>query len=637
MGQMGYSGEEGVKRLVAILMTMKTQLGSTGAASSALSQILEKMWSPEMDEKLRRMPGGYANLRQELERVQKSGGDVLSAFIGILRTTGILTDEKRLLQLFDRRTAAGAQAFANSMGEVERRLKEMGFSTSATKRALKELADDSQDPIDQLKTSFEQLETTFFHLMQAVGANTILEGAIISMENFISLIDDVKRALNFLKNMMATTPLTPEMKQELVEMLERKIALAKQNIERVSRTGGSPQQIAVLQERLAQLEEELKRALADAKTTPVAPKPEHPPEPKKPSLLEEIEKLGPDFKPGDTWPPQSPLRRYFQGKPDWPIEMMPGAPKPPAAPPAPAPQAERHGALLGVPDQQAQRVALIIGREAGLTIVRELEREDKTIPAAAMPVSGTWPPGITKAMFGGGAPGEPGGAVRARVQGVRRPAGLAALAGLLAALAGRLRNRPRPPAKGRPAQPTAPTGEDRPRAGDGAKPVAGPPTEGGVYNWFQKHGQKGPMPASQLQTVKTPFGNIKVHKEAAADFAGWAKEFAEAGAPIKKFGSFNPRKMRWSNQWSSHAMGAALDIDDATALSPAMRQWILANPEKWKAIGRKWNIGQPLTDKSMTGGKDAPHVEWKGPHGTKWEDGKPVAGGPPATPATPRP
>jgi hypothetical protein len=37
----------------------------------------------------------------------------------------------------------------------------------------------------------------------------------------------------------------------------------------------------------------------------------------------------------------------------------------------------------------------------------------------------------------------------------------------------------------------------------------------------------------------------------------------------------------------------------------------------------------------MTGGKDAPHVEWKGPHGTKWEDGKPVAGGPPATPATP--
>jgi hypothetical protein len=93
--------------------------------------------------------------------------------------------------------------------------------------------------------------------------------------------------------------------------------------------------------------------------------------------------------------------------------------------------------------------------------------------------------------------------------------------------------------------------------------------------------------------------------------------------------------MRWSNQWSSHAMGAALDIDDATALSPAMRAWILANPEKWKEIGRRWNIGQPLTDKSMTGGKDAPHVEWKGPHGTKWEDGKPVAGGPPAAPPRP--
>jgi hypothetical protein len=30
------------------------------------------------------------------------------------------------------------------------------------------------------------------------------------------------------------------------------------------------------------------------------------------------------------------------------------------------------------------------------------------------------------------------------------------------------------------------------------------------------------MAESQLQTVKTPFGNIKVHKEAAADFTGWA-------------------------------------------------------------------------------------------------------------------
>ena len=309
------------------------------------------------------------------------------------------------------------------MGEVERRLKEMGFSTSATKRALKELADDSQDPIDRLKTSFEQLETTFFHLMQAVGANTILEGAIISMENFISLIDDVKRALNFLKNMMATTPLTPEMKQELVEMLERKIALARQNIERVSRTGGTPQQIAVLQQRLAQLEEELKQALADAKTTPVTPKP-HKPEPKKTDLLEQIEKLPPDFAGRDSHHGRRSV--VTSGTPDWPIDKMPGAPKPPAAPPAPAPQAERHGALPR-PRQQAQRVPLVIGREAGLTIVRELEREDKTFQPAPCP-SGAWPPGITKAMFGGGAPGarrcDPGSAGTPRPG--RASAGLAA-------------------------------------------------------------------------------------------------------------------------------------------------------------------------------------------------------------------
>jgi hypothetical protein len=76
------------------------------------------------------------------------------------------------------------------------------------------------------------------------------------------------------------------------------------------------------------------------------------------------------------------------------------------------------------------------------------------------------------------------------------------------------------------------------------------------------------MPASQLQTVKTPFGSIRCTK-AAADFLGWAGNPA-AGAPIK--GSARSiRADALGNKWSSHAMGAALDVDDATALSPTMR------------------------------------------------------------------
>jgi hypothetical protein len=87
----------------------------------------------------------------------------------------------------------------------------------------------------------------------------------------------------------------------------------------------------------------------------------------------------------------------------------------------------------------------------------------------------------------------------------------------------------------------------------------------------------------------------------------------EAGAPIKKFGSFSFREKRWGGGQSSHAFGAALDVDDETHFSPAMKKWVLEHPDEWRAAMERHNLGQPLADKSGAGGKDEPHIEWRGP------------------------
>jgi hypothetical protein len=158
-----------------------------------------------------------------------------------------------------------------------------------------------------------------------------------------------------------------------------------------------------------------------------------------------------------------------------------------------------------------------------------------------------------------------------------------------------------------------------PPMGEGAaKAIAGAMKGGGMYNYFQKHGVAPPSQSS-MQSVQTPYGKILVNPEAAADFAGFAQDLKAAGAPIKSFGSYSHREKRWGGGWSSHAYGAALDIDDATGLSPAMQKWILANPDQWAAMKKKWNLGQPLSGPLGVGGKDAPHVEWMGPHGSTFE------------------
>jgi len=145
--------------------------------------------------------------------------------------------------------------------------------------------------------------------------------------------------------------------------------------------------------------------------------------------------------------------------------------------------------------------------------------------------------------------------------------------------------------------------------------VAGPRSEGGMYNWFQRLGRDRPFARNELQTIETPFGKALVHPDAAADFSGFYGDLGKAGAPIKRLGSYNPRPKRWGGGWSSHAMGAATDIDDQQFFSPAMQRWLAANPEKWKEIKERWNIGQPLP------AKDPAHLEWRGPHGSKFADG----------------
>jgi hypothetical protein len=179
--------------------------------------------------------------------------------------------------------------------------------------------------------------------------------------------------------------------------------------------------------------------------------------------------------------------------------------------------------------------------------------------------------------------------------------------------------KPAQPPTRQPAAPMAPQ--------DTGQPVPGLPTDAGGYNYFQKHGHNYPFQRNELTTIQTPYGPATVHPDAAADFQGFYNDLHKAGAPLNKLGSYNPRRQRWSRKWSSHAMGAATDMDDATELSPAMKKWIQQHPDEWTAIQRKWNIGQPLPD------KDPPHMEWRGPHGSHFDNkGQPVPGqgsGPP--------
>lgn len=118
--------------------------------------------------------------------------------------------------------------------------------------------------------------------------------------------------------------------------------------------------------------------------------------------------------------------------------------------------------------------------------------------------------------------------------------------------------------------------------------------------------------ATDTTVVQTPYGPIKVHKDAATDYKNFYDYLNRHGAPLKRLGSFNDRPKRWGGGKSMHGYGIATDLDDQLYLSKEMRQWIIDNPDKWRQALKESRMRWGGDWKSVY---DPGHVEWAGPDG----------------------
>jgi hypothetical protein len=125
-------------------------------------------------------------------------------------------------------------------------------------------------------------------------------------------------------------------------------------------------------------------------------------------------------------------------------------------------------------------------------------------------------------------------------------------------------------------------------------------------DYFQRHGGR---PGADLARVNTPYGPVTLNRQAAQDFAGLTQDMQAAGIPgITKFGGYNDRGKRYGSGKSSHAYGAAVDMNDAVAQDPRTKAWIDQHPQQWQDMLRRHNFAQYMPQ------KDPNHLEWTGPN-----------------------
>lgn len=151
----GYSGEEGLKVLIAAMQTVREDTGSAGSAATNLQNIFGKMYSEETAKKFKDFG---VDLRAEMEAAVQSGEGALEAFIRISREA-IDGDLSKLPLLFtDQQFRLGMQSLITSQESFDKFLASLNSAEvdGTVFRDLNRILGDTQATLDETSTQWER-------------------------------------------------------------------------------------------------------------------------------------------------------------------------------------------------------------------------------------------------------------------------------------------------------------------------------------------------------------------------------------------------------------------------------------------------------------------------------------------------
>lgn len=156
---LGYEGEDGLKKLVALLQTLREDTGSAGAAATQAQNIFGKMYSEETANKFKK---AGINLRSELQAAKAAGEDAVAAFVRISKEA-IDGDLSKLPLLFtDQEFRLGMQSLITSADSYKKFIDTVNGSEvdGSVLRDLGRVLEDNQAKIDRMSASWDRLKSS---------------------------------------------------------------------------------------------------------------------------------------------------------------------------------------------------------------------------------------------------------------------------------------------------------------------------------------------------------------------------------------------------------------------------------------------------------------------------------------------
>lgn len=157
---LGYTGEEGLKRLIAVLQTVREDSGSAGAAATQVGEIFGKMLSPEIVKNFAELG---TDIKAEMESAKAAGEDMLEAYVRISQETMKNNPRATLVDLFsDKELRAGMLSMMTSTDRLAEFMRVLNSSEvdGAVFRDLNRILSDTESQLQRLSTSWDTFMKT---------------------------------------------------------------------------------------------------------------------------------------------------------------------------------------------------------------------------------------------------------------------------------------------------------------------------------------------------------------------------------------------------------------------------------------------------------------------------------------------
>lgn len=187
---LGYDGTEGLKRLIAVLQTLREDTGSAGQAATNAENLFTKMFSGEVEKNFK---GFGKNIREEMASATAAGEDAINAYVRLTKEVLEQNPTARLSDIFVDTQLQNAMLSLTTSTDALQNFFDIlnGTEVNGTVyRDVKRFTDDTTAAIQNMTTAWDGF-------MKALGGSIApsATGALNTLTNEIGYQDAVSKAL----------------------------------------------------------------------------------------------------------------------------------------------------------------------------------------------------------------------------------------------------------------------------------------------------------------------------------------------------------------------------------------------------------------------------------------------------------